>query len=195
MMQPDSKRRSPASCTHAHQHRLNSLSRHSDFSWLNMTKTCSAVVVMLFLAFCIEPAMAQTQDAHSEAEAARLMLENQAILEVTALRCKTRFPDAVTAIDTWLGAWRAQQAPLVAAAEQINAKSTDPSLAAMRRDRADAQIAPVFGGKASTAQLQVFCEGLFAPGTQDSLRASQPETVRYLTEAHARMVRNGELPN
>jgi hypothetical protein len=162
-----------------------------------MLKLTTFAVASLILCVLLSPHLAkgQTQDARSEPDAARLMLENQAILEVTAARCKMRFPDSASAIDGWLGSWRAQQASLIATAEIINAKGADPSLSAVRRDRAEAQIAPVFGGKATPAELQVFCEGLFADDTQNSLRASQPETVRYLTEAHARLVRNGEMPN
>jgi hypothetical protein len=147
------------------------------------------------LLFGLSAVHGQTQDARSEGEAARLMLENQAILEVTAARCKARFPDSATAINAWLSTWRADQAALVATAEIVNAKSADPSLAAARRERADAEIGPVFGGKATPAELQVFCEGLFADGTQNSLRNSQPETIRLLNEAHLRLVRNGEMPN
>jgi hypothetical protein len=121
------------------------------------------------------------------------MLENQAIVEAAAAQCKTKFPEQGATIDIWLANWNGTDAHLFAAAEALNAKSGAPTLKSERRASADAKIAPGFAGAATTEQLQGFCNKLFAPGTVNQLRESQPRTVQFLTEAYARLKRDGQI--
>jgi hypothetical protein len=120
------------------------------------------------------------------------MLDNQAIVEAAAAQCKTKFPEQGATIDLWLANWNSSDAQLFAAAEALNAKSARPTLKSERRASADAKIAPGFAGAATTEQLQGFCNKLFAPGTVNQLRESQPRTVEFLTEAYARLKRDGQ---
>lgn len=132
-------------------------------------------------------------DASNEADAARQMLDNQAIVEASAAQCKTRFPEQGATIDIWLGNWNSSDAHLFAAAEALNAKSNAPTLKSERRALADAKIAPGFAGGASTDQLRGFCSKLFAPGTLNQLRESQPRTVQFLSDAYDRLKRDGQI--
>jgi hypothetical protein len=152
------------------------------------------IAVATSLALCLTAsALAQVADARNESEAARLMLDNQAIVEVSANECKTKFTERGAAIDEWLGVWHKNDANLIAAAETINAKSPQPTLGAERRAAAEAKIAPGFNGAAPNDQLAEFCTRVFSPGTQDRLRDSQPKTVQFLTEAYDRLKRDGQL--
>ena len=134
-------------------------------------------------------------DSTNEADAARQMLANQAIVEASAAQCKSRFPDQGAAIDIWLGSWNSADYHLFAAAEVLNAQSSTPTLKSERRAQADAKIAPGFAGGATTEQLQGFCSKLFAPGTVNRLRESQPRTVQFLTDAYDRLKRDGQINN
>ena len=138
-------------------------------------------------------AFAQAPDATNESEAARLMLDNQAIVEVSANECKTKFPERGAAIDEWLGIWHKNDANLITAAETINAKSPHPTLGAERRATAQAKIDPGFNGAAPNDQLAEFCSRVFSPGTQARLNDSQPKTVEFLSDAYDRLKRDNQL--
>jgi hypothetical protein len=151
---------------------------------------------LITLAFGAGLSLAHAQgvpDASNEADAARQMLDNQAIVEASAAQCKTKFPEQGAAIDIWLGNWNSSDAHLFAAAEALNAKSATPTLKSERRALADAKIAPGFAGGASTAQLQGFCSRLFAPDTLNQLRERQPRTVQFLSDAYDRLKRDGQI--
>ncbi len=160
---------------------------------MHVSRLISAALCSLFLTLTAAALAQSLPDASNENDASRLMLDDQAIVESSAAQCRVKFPDMGAAIDGWLATWNTSNQHLFAAAEAINAKSATPTLKSERRGQADAKISPGFNGGATTEQLQGFCAKLFAPGTQDRLRDSQPHAVEYLNDAYQRLKASGDI--